>query len=64
VSVIFARHGYSGPAKAGQPTGQPPRLVINRGGQFKVTATVNIYNYGGRCRITATINSINCGGFL
>ena len=39
----FARHDYSGPAKASQPTEQPPRLIINRDGQFKVTAMINIY---------------------
>jgi len=39
--IIFARHSYSRSAEAGQPTGQPPRLVINRGGHYKITATVN-----------------------
>lgn len=31
--VIFARHGYSGPAQGGQATGKPPWLIINHGGQ-------------------------------
>jgi hypothetical protein len=39
--VTFARHGYSWPDEASQPTGQSPRLIINRGRYCKVTATVN-----------------------
>ena len=52
--VAFARHGYSRPAEAGQPTGQPPRLIINYGGHYKVTATV--INRGGHCKVTAMVN--------
>ena len=39
--VTFARHGYSRPAEAGQPTRQPPQLLINRGRHCKVTTMVN-----------------------
>jgi hypothetical protein len=41
--IIFCRHDYSGPAEADQPIGQSPRLIINRSGQFKVIAMINIY---------------------
>ena len=48
--VGFARHGYSLPAQADQAIGQPPRLIINRGGQCKPTVQpprlISI-NYGG-----------------
>jgi hypothetical protein len=33
--VIFARHGYFWSAE------QPPQLIINRGGYYKLTVMVN-----------------------
>ena len=62
--TVFARHGYSTTRQHYRPQERPLRQTINRSGQYKWPASINLINRSGRHNMPATVNAFTVAGSL